>query len=181
MQKLILKSKNGKSAQNRPKTTKNLERIAKKFPKKNFRRRKIESCKSSETRFPEVSRRSEPSSRGERRKKFAWSQVFTPKQNRNCRITAADDSLEESLNTLRFAMQASHVKNQVANKDSYSTIKNCIFRCFSPFFAVFSQFLTCKTLPKRVSNDSESKQKSKKLFLSIFFSNFFFRFFVIFG
>ena len=31
-----------------------------------FRRRKIESCKSSETRVAEVSRRSEPSSRGER-------------------------------------------------------------------------------------------------------------------
>ena len=36
------------------------------FSKKIFRRRKIESCKSSETRFPEVSCRSEPSSRGER-------------------------------------------------------------------------------------------------------------------
>ena len=68
-----------KSAENRKKPKKN----PKKFPKKFFRRRKIESCKSSETRFPEVSRRSEPSSRGERRKKFAWSQVFTPKQNRN--------------------------------------------------------------------------------------------------
>ena len=44
------------------KTEKNL----KNFPKKNFRRQKIESCKSSETRFPEVSRRSERSSRGER-------------------------------------------------------------------------------------------------------------------
>lgn len=32
-------------------------------------------------------------------------------------ITAADDSLEESLNTLRFAMQASHVKNKVADKE----------------------------------------------------------------
>ena len=51
-----------KSAENRKKPKKN----PKKFPKKFFRRRKIESCKSSETRFPEVSRRSEPSSRGER-------------------------------------------------------------------------------------------------------------------
>ena len=34
------------------------------FAEKNFRRRKIEICKSSETRVAEVSRRSEPSSRG---------------------------------------------------------------------------------------------------------------------
>ena len=36
------------------------------FRKKKFRRQKMESCKSSETRFPEVSWRSERSSRGER-------------------------------------------------------------------------------------------------------------------
>ena len=74
-----------KSAENHEKTKK----IAKKNSEKNFRRRKIESCKSSETRFPEVSRRSEPSSRGERRKKFAWSRVFTPKQNRNVYMLAS--------------------------------------------------------------------------------------------
>jgi len=34
-----------------------------------------------------------------------------------CCITAADDSLDESLNTLRFALQASHVKNKVASKE----------------------------------------------------------------
>jgi hypothetical protein len=33
-------------------------------------------------------------------------------------ITAADDSADESLNTLRFATQASHVKNQVADKEA---------------------------------------------------------------
>ena len=43
------------------------KKIAKKISEKNFRRQKIESCKSSETRFPEVSRRSERSSRGERK------------------------------------------------------------------------------------------------------------------
>ena len=31
-------------------------------------------------------------------------------------ITSASDSLDESLNTLRFATQASHVKNKVAKK-----------------------------------------------------------------
>ena len=36
------------------------------FVEKKFQRRKIESCKSSETRVAEVSRRSELSSRGER-------------------------------------------------------------------------------------------------------------------
>ena len=51
-----------KMAENREKPKKN----PKNFPKKNFRRQKIESCKSSETRFPEVSRRLERSSRGER-------------------------------------------------------------------------------------------------------------------
>ena len=49
-----------------PKSAENRE-IPKKIPRKIFRRRKIESCKSSETRFPEVSRRSERSSRGERK------------------------------------------------------------------------------------------------------------------
>ena len=52
-----------KSAENHEKPKKNCE----KFSEKNFRRQKIESCKSSETRFPEVSRRSERSSRGERK------------------------------------------------------------------------------------------------------------------
>ena len=28
-------------------------------------------------------------------------------------LTAADDSLDESLNTLRFAVQASHIENRV--------------------------------------------------------------------
>ena len=51
-----------KSAENHEKP----EVFSKKIPKKFVRRRKIESCKSSETRFPEVSCRSEPSSRGER-------------------------------------------------------------------------------------------------------------------
>ena len=32
-------------------------------------------------------------------------------------LTAASDSLDESLNTLRFAVQCSHVKNKVAKKD----------------------------------------------------------------
>ena len=52
-----------------PKSAENHEKLKKKpnfFPKKKFWRQKIESCKSSETRFPEVSRRSERSSRGER-------------------------------------------------------------------------------------------------------------------
>ena len=40
---------------------------SKNFPKKIFRRQKIEICKSSETRVAEVSRRSERSSRGERK------------------------------------------------------------------------------------------------------------------
>ena len=44
-----------KAAENHEKPKKN----RKKNSKKNFRRQKIESCKSSETRFPEVSRRSE--------------------------------------------------------------------------------------------------------------------------
>ena len=43
------------------------KKICEKIIETNFRRRKIESCKSSETRFPEVSRRSERSSRGERK------------------------------------------------------------------------------------------------------------------
>ena len=51
-----------KSVENREKPEKN----PKKIPKKFFRRQKIESCKLSETRFPEVSRRLEPSSKGER-------------------------------------------------------------------------------------------------------------------
>lgn len=33
-------------------------------------------------------------------------------------ITAAEDSLDESLNTLRFSLQASHVKNRVADKEA---------------------------------------------------------------
>ena len=52
-----------------PKSAENHEKpeiVSKKISKKFVRRRKIESCKSSETRFPEVSCRSEPSSRGER-------------------------------------------------------------------------------------------------------------------
>ena len=40
-----------------------LKKNPKNFPKVNFRRQKSESCKSSETRFPEVSRRSDRSSR----------------------------------------------------------------------------------------------------------------------
>ena len=36
------------------------------FPKKVFRHQKMKSCKSSETRFAKVSRRSEPCSRGKR-------------------------------------------------------------------------------------------------------------------
>ena len=51
-----------KSAENREKPQKN----PKNFRKKSFPHQKIESCKSSEMRFPEVSRRSERSSRGER-------------------------------------------------------------------------------------------------------------------
>ena len=51
-----------------PKSAENHEKpknFAKTNPNKIFRRQKIESCKSSETRFPEVSCRSEPSSRDE--------------------------------------------------------------------------------------------------------------------
>ena len=56
----VEKSKIGaKSTKNHEKQKKN----RKKNSEKNFRRQKIESCKSSETRFPEVSRRSERSSR----------------------------------------------------------------------------------------------------------------------
>mmetsp|Transcript_61464 Transcript_61464/g.138688 ORF Transcript_61464/g.138688 Transcript_61464/m.138688 type:complete len:418 (+) Transcript_61464:3-1256(+) len=33
-------------------------------------------------------------------------------------VTKASDSIDESLNTLRFALQASHVKNQVKNKEA---------------------------------------------------------------
>eukprot|EP00931_Biecheleriopsis_adriatica_P076619 TRINITY_DN5030_c0_g1_i1.p1 TRINITY_DN5030_c0_g1~~TRINITY_DN5030_c0_g1_i1.p1 ORF type:complete len:941 (-),score=164.95 TRINITY_DN5030_c0_g1_i1:37-2655(-) len=33
-------------------------------------------------------------------------------------VTQAEDSMSESINTLRFAMQASHVKNKVAKKDA---------------------------------------------------------------
>ena len=47
-----------------PKSAENHEK-PKIFSKKIFRCQKNESCKSSETRFPEVSCRSEPSSRGE--------------------------------------------------------------------------------------------------------------------
>ena len=53
-----------------PKSVENLEKPTKKsekFSEQKFRRQKIESCKSSETRFPEVSRRSERSSRGEQK------------------------------------------------------------------------------------------------------------------
>ena len=53
-----------------PKLVENREKPKKKIQflfRKKFRRQKIESCKSSETRFPEVSRRSERSSRGERK------------------------------------------------------------------------------------------------------------------
>ena len=53
-----------------PKSTENHEKPKQKSRKtfrKNVRRHKIESCKSSETRFPEVSLRSERSSRGERK------------------------------------------------------------------------------------------------------------------
>ena len=52
-----------------PKSAKNHEKPKKKrgtLSEKKNRRQKIESCKSSETRFPEVSRRSERSSRGKR-------------------------------------------------------------------------------------------------------------------
>ena len=52
-----------------PKSVENLEK-PKKNPKKKidffFRRQQIENCKSSETRFPEFSRRSELSSRDKR-------------------------------------------------------------------------------------------------------------------
>ena len=44
-----------------------LPKKIRKISEKKIRRQKIESCKSSETRFPEVSCRSEPSSRDERR------------------------------------------------------------------------------------------------------------------
>ena len=53
-----------------PKSLENHEKPKQKYEKffeKNIWRQKIESCKSSETRFPEVSRRSERSSRGERK------------------------------------------------------------------------------------------------------------------
>merc|ERR1711988_1352258 len=33
-------------------------------------------------------------------------------------VTQADDSMSESINTLRFGMQASHVKNKVAKQDA---------------------------------------------------------------
>ena len=62
---LILTSKKAQILQNLSKMTKNgcpNPKIRKFFSKKNFRRQKIESCKSSETRFAEVSRRSEPCS-----------------------------------------------------------------------------------------------------------------------
>ena len=38
-------------------------------------------------------------------------------------ITGASDSLDESLNTLRFAGQASHVKNRVARKEARDEAK----------------------------------------------------------
>ena len=66
MGKLIFTSKNSQLLQNLPKITKNRKKLRNKFRIKNIRRQKIESCKSSETRFPEVSRRSERSSRFER-------------------------------------------------------------------------------------------------------------------
>ena len=62
-----------KSSKISPKSAENHEKpeiFSKKISKKFFRRRKIESCKSSETRFPEVSYRSEPSSRTNERSKF---------------------------------------------------------------------------------------------------------------
>ena len=58
-----------KKSKKPPKSAENHEKPPKsrktKIEKK-FRRQKIKSCKSSETRFPEVSRRSERSSRDER-------------------------------------------------------------------------------------------------------------------
>ena len=60
----VEKSKIGpKSAENHE----NPGKFCETFSETNFWRQKIESCKSSETRFPEVSRRSERSSRGERK------------------------------------------------------------------------------------------------------------------
>ena len=71
MGKLILTSKKSLLLQNLPKITKNRKKSRKTFRTKNFRRQKIESCKSSETRFPEVSRRSERSSRANGRERGA--------------------------------------------------------------------------------------------------------------
>ena len=51
-----------KSSENHEKPKTNRQKLIEKI----FRRQKIESCKSSETRFAEVSRRSEPCSRGKR-------------------------------------------------------------------------------------------------------------------
>ena len=45
------------------KTNRPLENL---FSKNNFQRRKMKTCKSPETRFPKVSRRSEPCSGGKR-------------------------------------------------------------------------------------------------------------------
>ena len=67
-------------------------------------------------------------------------------------------------------------------RQEYTYVRECtgrseyfllFFRNFSPFFVVFSQFLTCKTLPKRVSNDSESKKKKSAVFSNKFFAKFF--------
>ena len=41
-------------------------------------------------------------------------------------LTAASDSLDESLNTLRFAVQCSHVKNKVAAREDPPPTRTCI-------------------------------------------------------
>ena len=74
-------SKSHSSSKTSPFQKKNGPRrfLQKKNPKKKFRRRKMKNCKSSETRFAKVSRRSEPCSGGKR--PFEVS-----KKNRNSRV-----------------------------------------------------------------------------------------------
>ena len=72
-------------------------------PRKNFEARKIEFAKSPEARFPKVSRRSEPSSRGKRPLKV--SQKFDPenfKQPKNREDSSDfDENLTESTEATR--------------------------------------------------------------------------------
>ena len=153
-----------------------------KIRKNNFRRRKIESCKSSETRFPEVSCRSEPSSRGERTFEV---RIFMVEYVRIRLISSRIvwKFLSPPVNAVRWIQEWERPQEFHAQPNNgRSEYFLLFFRNFSPFFRSFwpakRRQNAFQTIPNRKKKSAKKKNR-KTIRKHNFFSSKIFRFEIV--